>query len=311
MSRTDSSVEPDKPLAEAQACVPAGRPSALARRRPCSGIRETAGRRRIEPLRRSRRKGKAMSEEVKTTWRKYICANRRDEAVGAASYYFYPEDGGELPAYLPGQHVMLRAKLPSGEFGPREYAISQAEGGALIRLTVKHYAGSDEIPSAMKLYRGVQIGTEVELSEPFGDFTFDPKEKHPVVIIGAGIGIVQLLPLLEMLATVNPVRDLHFLYSVQNSAEFALRTDVLSVCKGFHNFGKAIFYTHPLETDVIGRDYDAQGRISPERIRSFCQNPDADFWICGPEDFVEMVKKALLSIGVIAPRLHCEATHAD
>lgn len=252
-----------------------------------------------------------MSEEVKATWRKYICANRKDEAVGVASYYFYPEDGGELPAYLPGQHVQLRASLSGKAFGPHEYVISQAPGGALLRLTVKHYAGSDEIPSGIALYRGLQIGSAVELSAPFGSYTFDPEEIHPVVMIGAGIGIAQLLPLLEMLATVNPVRDLHLLYSVQNSAAFALRSDVLGLFEGLHSFGKAIFYTHPLESDVIGRDYDAQGRISPERIRSFCQNPDADFWICGPADFVDMVKQALLSIGIIAPRLHCEVTTAD
>ena len=41
-------------------------------------------------------------------------------------------------------------------------------------------------------------------------------------------------------------------------------------------------------------------------IRNFCQDPDADFFICGPIGFMQDVSKALKDIGVIPARIHTE-----
>lgn len=58
--------------------------------------------------------------------------------------------------------------------------------------------------------------------------------------------------------------------------------------------------------DHLGVDYDAAGRITPANIRNFCQDPDADFFICGPIGFMQDVSKALKDIGVIPARIHTE-----
>lgn len=254
------------------------------------------------------------SEKNVSLWRTYVCMNRVEEAQGVDSYYLMPKDGKPMASLLPGQYVYIKGNFPStGEFGPASFPVSSAPDAGLLRLTVKYVSGEntvDDTSTEARLHRLLKVGSEIELSEPKGEFTFDFKEEHPVVIIAAGINIAGVVPILSALSTENPLRRVHLLYSTQNGAHYPLKAEVDSIMKGLPHGAKAVFFTSPEENEQIGRDYDAQGRISPERIRFFCQDPDADFWLTGPEEFMAMVKASLLEIGVIVPRIHCESfTH--
>ena len=74
--------------------------------------------------------------------------------------------------------------------------------------------------------------------------------------------------------------------------------------KGMPNAAGAVFFTAPLGTDRQGEAFDAEGEIEPDRLRFFCQDPDADFYIAGPEGLIARLRSALLSLGVIAARIH-------
>lgn len=99
---------------------------------------------------------------------------------------------------------------------------------------------------------------------------------------------------------------MHFLYTTQNLAHYPLKKEVDAAIKGMPNAAKGIFFTQPGQADHLGVDYDAAGRITPANIRNFCQDPDADFFICGPIGFMQDVSKALKDIGVIPARIHTE-----
>ncbi|WP_443743942.1 hypothetical protein [Sutterella sp.] len=43
-----------------------------------------------------------------------------------------------------------------------------------------------------------------------------------------------------------------------------------------------------------------------DKIRCFCQDPGADFYICGPVDFMKAMSSALQQIGVLPTRIHTE-----
>ena len=77
--------------------------------------------------------------------------------------------------------------------------------------------------------------------------------------------------------------------------------------KGLPRGAKAVFFTKPGPDDHLGQDFDASGRITPASIRNFCQDPDADFYICGPASFMQDITAALRQIGVIEPRIHTES----
>lgn len=246
-----------------------------------------------------------------TGWRPFECVNRIQETADVVSFYFRPADGGPLPDYAPGQYITLRVHSKALQITQqRHYTLSQPAGTSMLRITVKAIAGRGGTPDGLVsniLHRRVKVGDTIEFSAPAGSFTLgDLKSEHPAVMIAAGIGITPIAAMLSALAEANPLRRVHFLYSTQNLAHYPLKRDIDAAFRGLPNAAKGIFFTHPGPEDQIGRDYNATGRITPSHIRSFCQDPDADFYLCGPAEFMRGVSEALRAVGVIAPRIHME-----
>ena len=241
-------------------------------------------------------------------WKQFVCTNREHECDGTDSFYFLPADFSPCPEYQAGQYVC--AQVDSALHGKvsRPYTISQAPGSGMIRLTIKEAIGTDGVSEGIVshiIHRTVKVGSTVELSAPAGGFVLDDfSAEHPLVLIAGGIGISAMLPMLEQLSTEAPLRRVHLLYVARNSANYPLRQEVKAAFAGLKNAAKGVFYTQPGEDDKIGVDYDAAGMITPDRMRSFCQDPDADFFICGPEGFTKDMAEALKSISIIEPRIH-------
>lgn len=257
-------------------------------------------------------KEKAEAEGGWSGWRTFDCVNRVEECPGVVSFYFLPADGGQIPAYKAGQYVSLRVYVPGLQvLQPRQYTLSQAKGSGMLRITVKAIRAKGADPAGIvsnQLVNTLKVGNQVELTAPTGTFTIENvKDEHPLVLIAAGIGITPMVAMLEELSVENPLRPVHFLYSTQNKASYPLRATVDGVMKGFPKGAKAIFFTQPGPDDHLGQDFDASGRITPANIRNFCQDPDADFYICGPASFMKDITEALKQIGVIEPRIHTES----
>ena len=244
-------------------------------------------------------------------WRSFQCVNRVKECSDVESFYFIPSDFGPVPTYKAGQYTTIRIHSKALNLTqPRQYTLSQAPTGSMLRVTVKAIHSDAGHPDGLvsnHLHTLVHVGDEVELSAPTGTFVLDDvKAESPLVFIAAGIGITPIVPMLEELATENPLRPVHFLYSTQNSAHYPLRKDVEAALKGMPNAGKGVYFTNPGPDDHLGADFDVEGRITVDKIRSFCQHPDADFYICGPIDFMKDMSNALQQIGVLPGRIHTE-----
>lgn len=257
-------------------------------------------------------KEKAQMEGGWSGWRTFDCVNRVEECPGVVSFYFMPADGGQVPDYKAGEYVTLRVYVPGLQvLQPRQYTLSQAKGSGMLRITVKAIRAKDGAPAGVvsnQLVNTLKVGNQVELTAPTGTFVIDDvKDDHPLVLIAAGIGITPMVAMLEELSTENPLRSVHFLYSTQNKAAYPLRDTVDAVMKGLPRGAKAVFFTKPGPDDHLGQDFDASGRITPASIRNFCQDPDADFYICGPASFMQDITAALRQIGVIEPRIHTES----
>lgn len=257
-------------------------------------------------------KEKAQMEGGWSGWRTFDCVNRVEECPGVVSFYFLPADGGNIPTYRAGQYVTLRVYVPGLRvLQPRHYTLSQAKSSGMLRITVKAIRAKEGAPAGIvsnQLVNTLKVGNQVELTAPTGTFVIDDvKDDHPLVLIAAGIGITPMVAMLEELSTENPLRSVHFLYSTQNKAAYPLRETVDAVMKGLPQGAKAVFFTKPGPDDHLGQDFDASGRITPANIRNFCQDPDADFYICGPTSFMTDITSALRQIGVIEPRIHTES----
>lgn len=112
---------------------------------------------------------------------------------------FATEDGGPLPDFLPGQHVVVsmadidtrRAySLIGPNVAPRELSIA-------VRL-----ARSDDHPPGRMSSRlhALETGAIVQLSTPSGVFTIPTQTRRPIVLVAGGIGITPFVGHLEALA---------------------------------------------------------------------------------------------------------------
>ena len=90
----------------------------------------------------------------------------------------------------------------------------------------------------------------------------------------------------------------------------AFRAHVASVAQQLpEQIRKTVFYSEPVEGDVLGKDYDVQGRLDLGKVdRETLRLDDAttQYYVCGPEEFMSDIFKGLKARGVDGGRIHAE-----
>jgi ferredoxin len=75
-----------------------------------------------------------------------------------------------------------------------------------------------------------------------------------------------------------------------------------------HSF---IAYSRPEAADQIGRDYGVTGHLTVETLEQIRIPQDADFYLCGPQQFLKEITTGLRSWGVSDSRIHTEIFGAE
>lgn len=235
-----------------------------------------------------------------TGWHTYKLSNRIKECRGAASFYFAPADGSELPDFRAGQIVALRTE----SIAPTPYILCGTPNGRFLRLTVKCTNDDNEPlgPMTAQLMK-MQIGDTIEVSAPTGDFVLEGGET-PVVVITDGIGVTAAIAFLSELSTDQPLRPVHVLVSTLNGDTFPLREEALRLVESLPNGGLGVFYKAPKDDEHAGRDYTVEGGITVAKIRSACMDPEADYYLCGPKCFTEDIRAGLVSLSTRESHIH-------
>jgi len=260
-------------------------------------------------------------------WRKFIVKTKTVESQGGAnitSFEMVPEDGGKVPAYLPGQYTTVRAHVPAhGDLPactqPRQYSLSKASDGKSFRITVKREdprAPSAQVCPVMGavaspagrvsnlLHSTLQEGSIVELAPPFGEFHLDPKASTPVVLLAGGVGLTPMLAMAEAASAGG--RGVTFLYAVESGAHHPMKNWLRMQVKP--NFAARVWYRSPAATDKLGEDYDVAGMMDLTAVpREQLLPKDADYYLCGPMTFMSSQMDKLKEMGVPANKIHAEA----
>jgi nitric oxide dioxygenase len=260
-------------------------------------------------------------------WRRFRVARKVAETDHIASFYLEPSDGAvPLPAYLPGQYVSLQVFVPElGLLQSRQYSLSEAprKDGHYYRVSVKReegeVVGHPGLISNM-LHSGFDVGDEVELSHPQGEFFVDPndrsKEGVPAVLISAGVGATPLMAILgslapegsEMPAVRRPVSWIHG----SRARHFQPYADVVrDICRDNSHVSAKIFLTTVGEGDKVGVDYHfGSMRIDLAKLDAekdlHLGDGRTEYFICGPELFMVDIRAKLVGLGVGLERIHLE-----
>jgi ferredoxin-NADP reductase len=187
----------------------------------------------------------------------------------------------DQPAYVPGQHYMIKLTAPDGYSASRSYSLASAPHQDVLEFYVERLDDGEVSPY---LAEDVEVGDQLELRGPIGGwFVWDGSTQ--AVGIGGGTGVVPLVSMLRS-ATQPEARDRLRLVAVARTFAELPYADELATA------GATIALTR--EDARSGR---AAGRLLGADIETLV-HPDTTYYVCGSPGFAESASQLLTGLGV-------------
>ncbi|MDH0703017.1 NO-inducible flavohemoprotein [Pseudomonas toyotomiensis] len=228
--------------------------------------------------------------------RSFRVARKVVESAEITSFHLVPVDGGALLDHQPGQYIGMRLLL-DGEEVRRNYSLSALANGREYRISVKREVGGRV---SNHLHDNVQVGDELELFPPSGEFTLSASDK-PLALISAGVGITPALAMLD--AARHSGRPIHFIHCARNAEVHAFRDWVDGHAAEHPQIRHYVCYSEPREGDRA----DASGFLSRDLLEQWLPaERDLDAYFLGPKPFMAQVKRHLQALGVPAEQSRYE-----
>ncbi|SAK79809.1 pyridoxamine 5'-phosphate oxidase-like FMN-binding protein [Caballeronia temeraria] len=240
-------------------------------------------------------------------WREFRVSKIVDESDAIRSFHLEPADGAGIVVHKAGQHLPIRVTLP-GDAKPqiRTYTLSVAPSDGVYRISVKR----DGRVSA-HLHDTLKAGDVIEARAPAGDFTIDPLEHRPAVLMAAGVGITPMLAMLRHLVyeglRKRRVRPVWMIVSAHSLASRAFSREIDALAQSAGGAVTVIRVLSDTNGAQFERDYDVSGRIDIDLLTSRLPFNDYDFYLCGPGAFMQSIYDGLRALNVADARVHAEA----
>jgi ferredoxin-NADP reductase/MOSC domain-containing protein YiiM len=225
------------------------------------------------------------------------------ESRSIASFVLEPVDGEALPPFSAGQFLTVRVR-PEGALRAllRSFSLSAAPDARRYRLSVKR-----EGVVSSYLHDRVTPGDVIEVGAPRGMFTLDGAVGDaPVVLLSAGVGATPVLAMLERLSAEGGEREVWWIHGARNRAEHAFASEARRHVAALPGARSHVRYSRPGAADVPGRDYDAEGHVTPEVVHDLGPPVAAHYYLCGPRPWMRELSAGLLAWGVAPERIHTE-----
>jgi uncharacterized protein len=245
--------------------------------------------------------------------RKFRVAQKIAECADTFSFRLEPHDRRPLPAYHPGQYLTFQLPLP-GLAKPlvRCYSLSDCARSDAYRVTIKRCpppAGTPHPPGRGSSYfcDEVREGDILDVKAPAGHFFLELEKNHPVVLVSGGVGITPMIAMAHALIEAGSTRECWFFFGARNSSEHMLRAETLALTQRYPNLKLHLCYSRPGPNDVLGRDYQHEGRVTVELMRRLLPSQNYHFYLCGPGALMESITDDLRAWGVPDAAVHFEA----
>lgn len=231
--------------------------------------------------------------------RSFTCVARKQESPDVVSFTFSPRDRAPVGVSAPGQFITI--VLPNDAANRRRcYSISAVPTDRELRISVRR-VGDGGVSGL--LHDTLQVGDEVLLGPPGGNFVLDSPANKPVVLVSAGVGITPLLPMAEHLAREKPGRDIWFVHAARSSRHHLFGPDVLELASLNPGIRILTAYSRPEPGDT----FHHEGRLDAKALSCHVPVAEADFYICGPETFMSSLRDGLIELGAAPAAIRMEA----
>jgi nitric oxide dioxygenase len=229
-------------------------------------------------------------------FKEFTVVKKAAESKVITSFYLKPSDEKGVPAFLPGQYITVKVKIPGETYIlNRQYSLSCAPGHDYYRISVKREADREPNGKVSNyLHDFVNEGDRMEVSAPAGIFTLNTEENAPIVLLSGGVGLTPMVSMLETLANQGSKRDVTFIHAARSEEFHALKDEVLSHIGKLNNGHVYFGYEKPIVGHVF---HHFEGYLSKPFLENII-NKDAVCYICGPVPFLRNVVQMLTDIGI-------------
>ena len=204
-----------------------------------------------------------------------------------------PDEFKDAYKFTAGQYINVSAEI-NGKKETRSYSICSAENNGLA-VGVKKIDGG--LISGF-LVDKVQVGDQVEISKPQGNFNWKSDSKS-IVAFAAGSGITPILSILLKQSSTNGASTLFYGNKSQADTMFHDTVNNISGCN------LVSFYSREVVDGTTNSRMTKQA-IS-EAIKANLTLLRADhFYICGPEEMILDINEVLTIFGVEKSKIHFE-----
>ncbi|WP_416422690.1 NO-inducible flavohemoprotein [Pseudomonas sp. App30] len=226
--------------------------------------------------------------------RDFKLAARVQESSEIVSFYFEPVDGQAILDFSAGQYIGIKL-LIDGEEHRRNYSLSALAKAGQYRISVKREAGGKV---SNFLHERLQVGDQVQLFPPAGEFVLHAGSK-PLVLISGGVGITPTLAMLE--AALPSQRPIYFIHCARNAAVHGFRDWVDNLAARHPQLKRFYCYAE------AGGAADAVGLLDNALLNRWLPaERDLDAYFLGPKGFMKAVKGNLKALGVPEGQAHYE-----
>jgi ferredoxin-NADP reductase len=255
-------------------------------------------------------------ETEKTAWngiRKFTVAQKVKEAEDTFSFYLEPHDRKPLPQFKPGQYLTFALSVPGqAKQVVRCYSLSDIGRTKHYRVTIKRCLPppkTEHPPGIGSSFfcDAVKVGDIVDAKAPNGHFFLDMEKQRPVVLISGGIGVTPMVTMANALTEAGDPREIWFFFGARSSADHMFKPYMAEITAKNKNLHLHVCYSKPLPTDVLGRDYQHEGRVTVELFKQLLPSNNYDYFLCGPGPFMESITSDLTAWGVPDAWVHFEA----
>ena len=215
------------------------------------------------------------------------------------SFIFSPVDKQAVLDFSPGKYLGIEVTPNAGDYKEiRQYSLSDQSNGETYRISVKRETNGIPGKVSNHLHDDINIGDEVNLYAPAGDFFFVNREK-PVVLISAGVGITPMQAMLETLAENNYKETVQYLHACENSEQHSFAPRTAEIIKK-NDWQQHIWY----QNEESHQQDIYHGFMNFTELTLPIDN--GDFYLCGPIGFMQFAKQQLLTLNVPETNIHYE-----
>ena len=264
-------------------------------------------------IRVERQLRRAVGPEGWSEYRPLMVVGRRVESADIVSLDLEAPTEETLPDFIAGQFVTLRLDVP-GEPNPvvRTYTINgRSNSGRGYSVAVKRLPEGNGHDSTMTgigssyVNDTVREGDTIMALPPRGLFAVEPGAR-PIVLLSAGIGVTPMVAMLKQLATCPLGRQVYFIHGARSGRQHALDARVRKLTDGSKLLHRFVKYSQASPEDVEGRDFDAAGRVSIDDVETIIPSLEADYYVCGPVNFMRDIIRSLVDRGVSKDHIRYE-----